>query len=69
MLKRIVLAEQASAALTNRSAPKSDEEAATRKEWKFWQTQPVPIIGTNVTSENNGPVEEDKPIAEIKQDP
>ncbi len=69
MLKQIALAEQASAGSNNRSAPKSDEEAASRQEWKFWHTQPVPSIGTKVTSENNGPVEENKPIEELKQDP
>ncbi|CAF2330449.1 unnamed protein product [Rotaria sp. Silwood2] len=69
LFKKIVLAEQASASSNNRSAPKSDEEAASRQEWKFWQTQPVPSIGTKVPSENNGPVEENKPIEELKQEP
>ncbi|UJR33772.1 hypothetical protein I4U23_021199 [Adineta vaga] len=69
MLKKIALAEQASAAASNRSAPKSDEEAASRQEWKFWHTQPVPTIGTKIASENNGPVEENKPLEELKQDP
>lgn len=68
LLKQIALAEQASASSTNRSAPKSDQEAASRQEWKFWQTQPVPTIGTKV-SEENRPVEENKPIEELKQDP
>ena len=63
------LVGQVGAVSNNRSAPKSDEEAASRQEWKFWQTQPVPSIGTRVTSENNGPVEENKPIEELKQDP
>ncbi|CAF1236809.1 unnamed protein product [Rotaria magnacalcarata] len=69
LLKKIVLAEQASSLSNNRSAPKSDEEAASRQEWKFWHTQPVPSIGKKVTSENNGPVEENKPIEELKQEP
>lgn len=68
MLKQIDLAEQATAS-NNRSAPKSDEEAASRQEWKFWHTQPVPTIGTKVTSDKNGPVEENKPIEELQQDP
>ena len=69
IFKKIALAEQASAASSNRSAPKSEEEAASRQEWKFWHTQPVPSIGTKVTLENNGPVEENKPIEELKQEP
>ncbi|CAF0803508.1 unnamed protein product [Adineta steineri] len=69
MLKKLALVEQASAAGNNRSAPKSDEEAASRQEWKFWHTQPVPTIGTKIASENNGPVEENKPIEELRQEP
>ncbi|CAM4893024.1 unnamed protein product [Rotaria socialis] len=69
LLKKIVLAEQASSVSNNRSAPKSDQEAASRQEWKFWHTQPVPSIGKKVASENNGPVEENKPIEELKQEP
>lgn len=69
LLNKIVLAEQASAVNTNRSAPKSEEEAASRQEWKFWHTQPVPSIGARVASDNNGPVEENKPIEELRQEP
>lgn len=69
LLKQIAIAEQATASNNNRSAPKSDEEALTRQEWKFWQTQPVPSIGSKVSSENNGPVEENKPIEELRQEP
>ncbi|CAF3703590.1 unnamed protein product [Rotaria sordida] len=69
LLKKIVLAEQASVANNSRSAPKSDEEAASRQEWKFWHTQPVPSIGTRVTSENNGPVEPNKLLEELKAEP
>jgi glycylpeptide N-tetradecanoyltransferase len=69
LLKQIALAEQASVGSSNRSAPKSDEEAASRQDWKFWHTQPVPTIGTKIPSENNGPVEENKPLEELKQEP
>ena len=67
-MNQISLAGQASAFNTNRSAPKSEEEAASRQEWKFWQTQPVPSIGSKETS-NNAPIEENKPFDELKQDP
>ena len=70
LLNRMVLNDQASAASnTNRSAPKSTEEAASRQEWRFWQTQPVPTLGVKINSENNGPVEGDKPIEELRQEP
>ena len=69
LLKQINLAEQSSAAITNRSAPRSDEEAASRQQWKFWDTQPVPKSIKEVTSDNNGPVEPNKPIEELRQDP
>jgi glycylpeptide N-tetradecanoyltransferase len=68
-LKKIQLVEQASAGNHNRSAPKSEEEAASRQEWRFWHTQPVPSIGTRITSENNGPVEENKPVDQLRQEP
>ena len=69
MLKQISLIEQGGATNNNRSAPKSEEEAASRQEWKFWQTQPVASIGEKIASENNGPVEENKPHEELRQEP
>jgi glycylpeptide N-tetradecanoyltransferase len=68
LMRRINLVEQASAAQTNRSAPKSEEEAASRHQWKFWQTQPVPTIGEKIDSESNGPVEPNKPKEELQQE-
>lgn len=69
LLKQISLVEQSGATNNNRSAPKSEEEAASRQEWKFWHTQPVPNIGEKIASEKNGPVEENKPLAELRQEP
>ncbi|CAF1613613.1 unnamed protein product, partial [Didymodactylos carnosus] len=62
LLKQLSLAE------SRRSAPKSDAEALSKQEWKFWQTQPVPQLGTKI-QDNNGPVEENKPQSEIRQEP
>ncbi|CAF1254618.1 unnamed protein product [Didymodactylos carnosus] len=60
-LLKMSLAERA------HSAPKSDEELS-KQEWKFWQTQPVPRLGSKI-QDNNGPVEENKPQSEIRQEP
>lgn len=61
--------EQNAATTTNRSAPRSEEEAASRKDWKFWQTQPVPSVGERISLDNNGPVEPNKPKEELMQEP
>ena len=61
--------KQISAAANNRSAPKSEEEAAARQEWKFWDLQPVPKFGERVTAETNGPIEPNKPKDELRQEP
>ena len=69
LLKQINLVGQMSSTANNRSAPKSEEEAASRQEWKFWNTQPVPTIGEKITAENNGPVEPNKSNDELRQEP
>jgi len=47
-------------------APKSIEEAK-RKQYQFWDTQPVPKIDEEINV--NEPIETDKPQGEIRQDP
>jgi glycylpeptide N-tetradecanoyltransferase len=71
LVKQITFAEEVSslAANLNQSAPKSDEETASRQERKSWNTQLVPEIGAKITSENNGPVIPNNPIQELKQEP
>ncbi|CAF1154022.1 unnamed protein product [Rotaria sordida] len=68
LMKQMTLAEQA-AASNNVYAPKYDEKAASRQEWKFWQTQPVPTIGTKIDTSNIGPIESNKSIDELRQEP
>ncbi|XP_061179853.1 glycylpeptide N-tetradecanoyltransferase 2-like [Saccostrea echinata] len=48
-------------------APKSMEEA-TKKRYKFWETQPVPEINEKI-QDINQPIEEDKPVEEIRTEP
>ncbi|XP_048754458.1 glycylpeptide N-tetradecanoyltransferase 2-like [Ostrea edulis] len=47
-------------------APKSLEEA-TKKRYKFWETQPVPEINEKIQDVNQA-IEEDKPDEEIRHD-
>ncbi|CAF4064522.1 unnamed protein product, partial [Rotaria sordida] len=68
LMKQMTLAEQA-AASNNVYAPKYDEKAASKQEWKFWQTQPVPTIGTKINTSNIGPIESNKSIDELRQEP
>jgi glycylpeptide N-tetradecanoyltransferase len=68
LIKQMTLAEQA-ATSKNRYASKYDEKAALRQEWKFWQTQPVPTIGTKIDTSDTGPIEPNKPIDELRQEP
>lgn len=56
-------------ALTNRNAPKTDEELRGKDEWKFWETQPVPKLGQVVPKGTNEPIQPNKTLEEIKQDP
>ncbi len=67
-MKQMTLAEQA-ATSKNRYALKYDEKAASRQEWKFWQTQPVPTMGTKIDTNDTGPIEPNKPIDELRQEP
>ena len=40
-----------------------------KQDWKFWNTQPVRPFGDQISSGVNEPIEADKKIEEIKQDP
>ncbi|KAL5261544.1 hypothetical protein ACHWQZ_G007302 [Mnemiopsis leidyi] len=51
----------------NKSIPKSEDEAKHRN-YQFWSTQPVPSFSTD-TQGKNGPIEEDKPQSEVRQEP
>lgn len=39
------------------------------KKFTFWGTQPVPAIEEKVEETVNGPIEPEKPVSEIRQDP
>ncbi len=52
-------------AISNRNAPKSEYELQKKEEWKFWETQPVPQLGTSFSNEVNEPIEANKRIEEI----
>ena len=52
-----------------RNAPKNDAELLTKEAWKFWETQPVPSLGTVVPKGTNEPIQPNKPIEEIRQVP
>ncbi len=67
--EQIVLDEQITGININDSALESDEEAASKQKWKFWRTQPVTPFGIKVTKGNNGPIEENKHIEQLKQEP
>lgn len=67
-MKKMTLAEQA-AASNDPYALKYDEKAALKQEWKFWQTQPVPTIGTKIDTSNIGPIEPNKTIDDLRQEP
>lgn len=53
----------------SRNAPKNEDELRKKQDWKFWNTQPVKSFSENVPSGVNEPIEIDKKIEEIKQDP
>lgn len=67
--EQIVLDGQTTGININDIALESDEEAASKKEWRFWRTQPVTPFGIKVTRGNNGPIEENKHIEQLKQEP
>lgn len=50
-----------------RNAPKNEDELLTKEAWKFWETQPVPSLGTVVPKGTNEPIQPNKPIEEIRQ--
>jgi glycylpeptide N-tetradecanoyltransferase len=52
-----------------RNAPKNDDELMTKEAWKFWETQPVPSLGTVVPKGTNEPIQQNKPVEEIRQQP
>jgi glycylpeptide N-tetradecanoyltransferase len=56
-------------AALNRNAPKTEYELAKKEEWKFWETQPVPKLGSSFEKDINGPIELNKPVSEIKPTP
>jgi len=56
-------------AALNRNAPKTEYELAKKEEWKFWETQPVPKLGSSFTNETNEPIEPNKPLSEVNPTP
>jgi glycylpeptide N-tetradecanoyltransferase len=53
----------------NRNAPKTEEELRSKGDWKFWETQPVPALGSVIPVGTNEPIHPDRSIDEIKADP
>lgn len=49
----------------NRNAPKTEYELEKKEQWKFWETQPVPALGSKINDDVNEPIEEDKSISEV----
>nr|CAG4645497.1 EOG090X055U [Lynceus sp. MCZ IZ 141354] len=54
-------------ALTNIQGPVKTTEDAMRKQYEFWDTQPVPKMDENINA--NEPIEADKLPTEIRQEP
>ena len=54
--------------ITNRNAPKTEEELGVKNEWKFWETQPVPKLGAQIAKDVNEAIQPNKSTEEIKQD-
>lgn len=54
--------------VSNRNAPKNEDELGQKSEWKFWETQPVPQLGANIAKGTNEAIQPDKSVEEIKQD-
>jgi glycylpeptide N-tetradecanoyltransferase len=65
-LRRLLLNTNVTA---NRNAPRNEDELRTKDEWKFWETQPVPQLGAAIPKGTNEPIQPNKPVEEIKQDP
>lgn len=53
----------------NRNAPKNEDELRNKAEWQFWNSQPVPSLGTVIPRGTNEPMSPDKRLDEIKADP
>lgn len=53
----------------NRNAPKSEYELEKKEQWKFWETQPVPALGSSIPKDVNEPMEPNKNISEINPNP
>jgi hypothetical protein len=49
----------------NRNAPKTEYELQKKEEWKFWETQPVPQLGSSFSADVNEAIEPNKPISEV----
>ncbi|XP_054712254.1 glycylpeptide N-tetradecanoyltransferase 2-like [Uloborus diversus] len=49
--------------------PAKTHEEAARKHFEFWDTQPVPKIGDEISSTANEPIEPDKTADEIRKEP
>ncbi len=56
-------------ATLNRNAPKSEYELEKKEQWKFWETQPVPALGSSIPKHVNEPMEPNKDISEINPNP
>lgn len=59
---------QLSGITANRNAPRTENELKGKDEWKFWETQPVPQLGTTISKGTNEAIQPDKTIDEIKKD-
>ncbi len=55
--------------VSNRNAPKNEDELGTKSEWKFWETQPVPQLGAQIPKGVNEPIQPNKTLDEIKKEP
>ncbi|XP_035205823.1 glycylpeptide N-tetradecanoyltransferase 2-like [Stegodyphus dumicola] len=49
--------------------PAKTHEEAARKHFEFWDTQPVPKIGDEISPDANEPIEPDKCIEDIRKEP
>ncbi|PRD26323.1 UNVERIFIED_CONTAM: Nmt1 [Trichonephila clavipes] len=49
--------------------PAKTQEEAARKHFEFWDTQPVPKIGDEISANANEPIEPDKSVDEIRKEP
>ncbi|XP_067931903.1 glycylpeptide N-tetradecanoyltransferase 2-like isoform X2 [Watersipora subatra] len=54
--------------LSQKTAPKTMDDA-TKKKYQFWETQPVPKFDETVPLDINGPIDSDKPLDQLRQQP